>query len=149
MRQEYNPPDLNATSLQDIFDYICGFLRTQGEKSGVLVTKPSRERTSTVDVFECRYRYESSRTGKILRCAAGCCLPEDRYSPLMENIGIDAPEITKRFFGDKFYNQDDDLKKRLNLLARMQAIHDLQEIADWESCFQKAAEHFNLEYKAP
>lgn len=144
MRQEYNPPDLNTSSLQDIFDYICGFLRTQGEKAGV-----SREGTSTVDVFECRYRYESPRTGKILRCAAGCCLPEDRYSPLMENIGVDGEVVGKRFFGDKFYNQDDDLKQKLNLLLRMQAIHDLQEIADWESCFQKAAEHFNLEYKGP
>lgn len=147
MRQEYNPPNLDTASLQNIFDYICGFLRTQGEKSGVMVLK-TRPNEQTAQIFECRYRYEKL-TGQILRCAAGCCLPEDRYNPSMENIGVDAPEIAKRFFGNKFYKQDDDLKKKLNLLLRMQAIHDLQEIADWESYFQNAAEYFNLSYKAP
>ena len=41
--------------------------------------------------LRCSYRTSDDLTGNILKCAAGHCIPDDAYDPVMENIVLDTP----------------------------------------------------------
>ena len=41
--------------------------------------------------LRCSYRTRDDLTGNILKCAAGHCIPDDAYDPVMEHIALDTP----------------------------------------------------------
>jgi hypothetical protein len=97
--------------------------------------------------FECRYRYEKP-TGEILRCAAGCCLPDANYNPSIEKISVLAANVAPRFLGNDFEIYRKHYAK-LRLLKKMQEVHDAVAIDCWEEHWRRVASKFELEYKGP
>ena len=115
----------HATS-QQVFDQIVNHLRKQG--------KPSIDKRR----IECLYHGPDG-----LKCAAGCLIADDEYSPEMDNnpandttwqhlvdTGVVPPHFSE-------------------LIIHMQYLHDSERPEDWETEFEKAAQAFDLEYKKP
>lgn len=82
-------------TMQQAFDEIVTFMRKQGRQSR--------------NEYGCVYRHAEG-----LRCAVGCLIPDEKYSPDMEghNVWGDA------FKGEKFTHSEKDF------LIRMQKAHD-------------------------
>ena len=111
---------------QEIFDTVVIHLRNQGEKSQT--DEPNQDGD-----FECLYRLK--RGDKILKCAAGCLIKDEDYKPKFERKNAGWSEMAYCF-------ADMDIK----LILRLQNIHDLAEIPDWERQFQVAAKDYGLIY---
>lgn len=135
----YNPPDLNEATMQEIFDYIVKFQRDQGEKAGI-ITKYLNEGGGEVERFECRYRFEKE-DGRILRCAAGCCIPDDRYYLVKEG----EKAVSNR---GALFNFEP-AENKMGLLQKMQRIHDSNHPCLWETEWKDAAKEFELNYTEP
>lgn len=93
------------------------------------------------DQAVCRYRAESG-----LMCAVGCLIPKKLYMPALE--GRPAREILTsqhEVFKDlqQFFTGVDH-----ELLKRMQTVHDVYEVNDWEHLFRDIALSFKLDLPA-
>lgn len=87
--------------LQETYDFVCTKLLEQG--------RPSKNRSGA-----CLYRSEDGA-----KCAAGWCIPDEKYDPemdLMDETGV--AKIVRRFGGDVFDGHD------LGLLSWLQNAHD-------------------------
>jgi hypothetical protein len=96
---------------QEIFDKVATHLFTQGKQA--------------MNGEACQYRAEDGTM-----CAVGCLIPDEIYSPAIEN----------RSWDDFQYASDPEMKKvysalgsgkNLKLLDRLQSVHD--EAPNWES----------------
>ena len=116
------------TTPQDIFNHVATHLLTQNE-------------VCMVD-YDCKYHHN----GKA--CAAGCLIPDSLYSE--DDEGYD-------FFDMRYLNGSilayNNLRTRgfpelslesLNLISRLQNLHDNLPIEQWKSNLRKIAEEFNL-----
>lgn len=106
---------------QKTFDMVVAHLRKQGEKCG----------EDNDGNYACYYRHEG------MSCAAGCLIPDEDYSPDMENLECNdfriAPVLVKAGHEPRFVRE-------------MQVIHDTNSVEDWEIAFEELAKRFNLEY---
>jgi len=106
---------------QSAFDTMVNHLLKQGEKS------------RAYDRSTCLYRNPDG-----LKCAIGAILPDDLYVSSMENklaqsLMHDYPTI-----GQLWENLS------INLLAKMQYIHDNRAVSEWYDEFKAIADDFNL-----
>lgn len=106
---------------QTAFEIMVNHLLNQGEKS-----RAYNETT-------CVYRNPDG-----LKCAIGAILPDDLYVSSMENklahaLFVDYPAIGKLW---------ENLS--INLLAKMQHIHDHRCVDEWFGEFKAIADEFNL-----
>lgn len=103
---------------------------------------PSKE-----DYYNCQYRSPEG-----LKCAIGCLIPDEIYSPAMENKGCytllaNFPGVSK-FLGISLDPRKEDIEDR-QLLVRLQHTHDSQEY--WKSTqsmrerLKYIAEQYNLD----
>ena len=108
---------------QEIFDTVVNHLRTQGRKS-------------IDNNGYCKYR-----SAQGLKCAIGCLIPDDQYSPIMENKSPSAVsrKLTDNALSDVFYENRD-------LLSSLQAIHDHYEVREWEIQLELVADKFRIAY---
>jgi len=121
---------------QEIFDCILKHARQQGKKS----LFPSEE------VTQCAYLNKDG-----LKCFAGVLFEKEEYSKAMEGCSIRnillgrVPEIDKKIV--------EQLQKRLwqhvDLIERLQIIHDDYHVEQWEEKFVQTARKFGLEYSLP
>ncbi len=112
----------NPSNNQEVFDYVVGFLRKQNAKS--------------IDgVKECRYRNDSG-----LACAAGCIVPDSDYDSAWEGKNLYCS-----FVGDYFRDRGFDT----GLISRLQTVHDVSDIENWEMGFESLAKAKSLIYTAP
>lgn len=117
---------LEHATTQQVFDQIVNHLRKQG--------KPSMDKHGN----GCLYHGPNG-----LKCAAGCLIADDEYSPEMDNNPAD--DTTWQYLIDTGVVPSHFSK----LIIHMQHLHDLKHHEDWESEFEKAAQTFDLEYKKP
>jgi hypothetical protein len=119
---------------QKIFDKVVDHLLTQKERSA--------------DVYgdkDCLYR-AYKEDGKVLKCAVGCLIPDDKY-----NTGMEGDLITfyDYFAEDETMNPDPEVftNDNFSLLEHLQQIHDTFEVHEWPYRLQLLATKFNLEYR--
>ena len=91
--------------LTEIYNQIMTGLKEQGE--------PSIGESSITGSTICFYRL--GKNGKTLKCAAGQIIPDDKYSPQMENISFDGVNIK---FNLGFSAAE------ANLISILQRMHD-------------------------
>jgi len=110
--------NLSTATAQEVFDFIVAHLREQGGRA---------ESKNEVGNSSCKYRLEN------LQCAAGCLIPDEKYSP--------------NFEGQKWYGVSRSLgvsSYHFDLISDMQSIHDSVDPAYWEDRFESAARIYKL-----
>ena len=105
---------------QETFDRVVAHLRAQGRRSQWV------QDGYTV----CRYR-----TPEGLQCAAGCLIPDERYSEDLEGNGV---ETLMEFFTE--------LGHDVKLVAHLQEVHDFNPPEKWETALFRVADQFHLQY---
>lgn len=104
---------------QETFDTVVAHLRKQGAKA--------------TDGIGCKYR-----TSDGLQCAAGCLIPDERYSPGLEN------SIVSDTSGAGMLIME--LGHDLQIVRALQCVHDYEPIRDWEAHFDGVARRHELVY---
>lgn len=146
---------------QDIFNKVVTHLLTQNEMSVAYRASGDPNIKGM-----CAYRGKDG-----LKCAVGCLIEDDEYLPIMEGIrvmGLVGKLVFER--GDKtrerrsrvpvheivINNQSynvkalsDRLFPHLELLNRLQQIHDAGEVSRWEEQLREIAEKFGLQFVHP
>ena len=117
--------NINEFTNQQIFEQCAKHLIKQGEQS--LSTHEGCK--------HCKYREGD------LKCAVGCFIPDEDYSPYMEGKDI-------YVMRDYFYPHIDE--DRLNLLGRLQSIHDevptnLYVVPKWKNLLLYLAKDYGLD----
>lgn len=111
---------------QEVFDKVVNHLRKQNTKA--------------MNGSMCSYRGANGT-----KCAVGCLMEDNEYSPLFE--GNDIYRILKRESIAPSLTQK--LLPHLSLLERLQGIHDIDPVCKWEEEFKLTAKHFKLIYSEP
>ncbi len=111
---------------QEAFNKIVTHLRKQGQKS--VVKHPGR----TDDI--CMYRGLNG-----MSCSVGCLIPDDIYSPEMEDTNVRA--LLERFPKVAEHLKDVDLI----VLVEMQAVHDRGIPDEWEDKFVSVGARLKLD----
>lgn len=113
---------------QEIFDHVTTFLRKQGEKSVIVNSEGG---------LHCYYRHPE----KSLKCAIGCLIPDHLYEEKMDaenyivdSLFMDYPSLNALY------------GKHVELLHKLQHIHDTEPISDWEKEWQLLANEEKLAY---
>lgn len=106
---------------QETFDTVVTHLRTQGSRC-------------SSDSGDCMYRLDGRK------CAAGCLIPDDRYSPDMEGTTVLYSDV-----GDLLAELGHDMA----LVDELQTLHDRTDPAEWEEGFGRIAGRFGLVYRPP
>lgn len=112
--------DLETASAQEVFDYVVSHLRRQGRKA----IRPGYKN------HRCAYKADDG-----CKCAAGCLIPEDKYTPIMEGK-------TWR----TIVNQCGLSASHIDLISHLQWVHDFSLPKKWEPGFLDVASKFNLTY---
>lgn len=115
--------NLHEATEQQIFDQVVAHLRKQNERS----------MEDIVHGHTCVYR---SPYG--LKCAAGCLIADEEYTPSMEGNTWD-------LLASKGYVSRDNQ----HFILELQRIHDGTEPPFWEDKFKELAHEYNLEYTPP
>ena len=102
------PPIQYPVTITTIYDLLCA-VRMAQEPQGW------RRALGGVGVSHCMYR---TKTGD--RCAVGCLIPEDRYKPDMEGLGV----------GDRHLNAAGVHPSLLPLMSCLQSAHDGEIFSD-------------------
>jgi hypothetical protein len=112
---------------QEIFDKVVTHLRDQGV-------------SSSNDLYCC---YRLQRQSRMLKCAVGCLIPDEMYSPDMEekayNLLVEAFPAVRELIG----------KENDGLICELQRIHDRVVPFEWEEEFKELANKYNLKYEEP
>lgn len=109
---------------QETFDKVACHLLTQNAKS--LFVDP--EDGSEV----CAYRGVDG-----LKCAVGALIPDELYSPAMENVTVNGL-LDLRFEALHEHIQ------HVDLLCDLQSIHDVAEVFEWPCALRSLAKSFGL-----
>jgi hypothetical protein len=123
---------------QEVFDKVVFGLRAQGRKS---------ERKDEMDgTTVCLYRGPENT-----KCAAGLLIEDFEYADIMEGTNIKG--LLEDWSTDHSNPIAESLSLRLvphlELIVRLQTIHDISEVKYWEQEFSRVADDFNLVYIAP
>lgn len=111
-------------TLQEIFDHSVDGLRAQNYQ-------PSND-----PIKGCLYRGPNG-----LKCAAGFCIPDEVYEPVMEQEVIEAVIGKSLALQELFPTEDHE-----NLLRRLQGIHDSYPPRDWEEEWKLLAARYDVIY---
>lgn len=85
-------------------------------------------------IDRCRYRLEAGET--VLKCAAGCLIPDDLYNEKFEG------KTWVTLCEDGFVSNE-----HSSLIDALQKVHDQADPKEWETHFERVAREFNLKYK--
>lgn len=116
---------------QQTFDTIVTHLRKQGARSSGLIPFGGYGAGKEC----CLYRGPDGRM-----CAAGVLIPDAAYSVRMEGRNISDPDIAAAI---------EEAGHDLNLVDRMQGVHDFYGPGEWEHEFQRVASPQSLTYTPP
>lgn len=109
---------------QELFLKIANHLLTQNEKAK--------------GKYNCKYKI-CNEDGKILRCAAGCLIPDEDYNPLFEGnaIGfIKTEDPVTEYFTNRYSDE------QLTVIRKLQLIHDGYNVSNWKNLIK--TEYFTL-----
>ena len=139
-----NTPDLviptqessDQEKCQYLFDRIVRHLRTQQRKA------------LRSDGKSCSYL---SPNGD--RCAVGCLIEPEHYTPEVEGRGIHFTLLQIVLLKSLPWLRASEFRQAPalipSLLNRMQEVHDDEELDNWEYCWESIAERHSLKYTAP
>lgn len=107
---------LKDATAQEVFNQVKNHLLKQGIKSVSIEGK-------------CQYRYSN------LKCAAGCLIIDDEYSPFLED-----------YTWNELINLDLVTHIHGILISQLQEIHDLCYVDEWEIELKALAKKLNLNF---
>lgn len=119
---------------QETFDIVARHLLTQGRKA--------QEPATTEVGPRCRYRATDGA-----RCAVGCLLGDDVYSPEMEGGSLEAVELYPDDAGDDDRMVTDTIKALghdFDLCLSLQRLHDYEPPSVWRVGLSNVARRFAL-----
>ena len=129
--------------MQKVFDKVVDHLLEQRKQSTVNdVLAPGG--------YRCMYRGNSG-----LKCAIGALIPDDLYTSSMENAGVgymllNNPKLAKHLdikIGKKRPSEGDTAYKEERLLIKLQNIHDVREVEEWEKLLRDLAWDYELQFQ--
>ncbi len=135
------------TTEQGVFDHVVEHLRKQNAKSSTPATRGG----GTIE--RCLYRSPDG-----LMCAAGCLIPDELYSVAFEDTTIEdlfcsnfqrVPEEQVLDAESKASRLSQVYKPHLQLITRLQELHDDAPVSSWEDHFARIADKYELEYVGP
>lgn len=108
---------------QEIYNKVKNHLLTQNKKS-------------CDENFHCVYRNPDG-----LKCALGCLISDEYYSPEIEHNNIDSPKVINalQMSGVKCTTSGD-----FNFLGSLQNVHDSKYVDNWEKELYNIAKDYNL-----
>lgn len=103
---------------QEIFSKVATHLLTQNEKA---------QAPRGIGEMQCRYRVEDA-SGKVLRCAVGCLIPDAHYTNNIEGeaAGPETWRLLAQVFGVPKLQH-----LTVRLLTDLQCIHDQAPVRQW------------------
>lgn len=104
-------PDPATCTAREIYDYVRAHLLRQGVRSAGL----DRDGNEA-----CRYRGDNGTS-----CAVGCLIPDEMYRPEMEYLPVGELVVHDHVPAS--------WSTHVDLLSRLQTIHDLDDPADWSA----------------
>lgn len=119
---------LSKASLQDIFTQACTHLLTQNAKS---------KRRMFSGALNCAYRGENG-----FKCAVGCFISDEEYKPSMDECAIS--NVIALSTRPDFPSGVSEVK--INLLTKLQKIHDCEEVSNWIEALLQLAIDYDLEW---
>lgn len=117
--------NLAEATAQEVFDFIAAHLLKQDRKAGVAIDNN----------FTCKYRDESGA-----KCAAGCLIPDDKYTVSMEERPWHGSFFGKLGITDAFEFS----KNHSELISSLQSLHDNENVDSWKANLSVVAEYYNL-----
>lgn len=127
--------NLKESTAQEVFDFIANHLLTQNEQS---VVRSDIDHPREIPMNGCLYRME--KEGRILKCAAGCLIPDEDYSPEFEGRFVWST-IVRKYFTDSDYHT--------TLISDLQRLHDGFPVSYWPEKLTKLALEHNLKPYEP
>lgn len=116
---------------QEIFDRVVNHLRTQQAVSRSAEVGPMGKPG-------CAYRGDNG-----LKCAVGCLISDNAYSPFIEGEPVSAGMVRRALLRSGVR-----MTTRLEaVLSQLQAVHDTEQIRHWEGWFKDIARRYGLQYK--
>lgn len=109
--------DMSKASLQEIFDFVSEHLLTQNQ-------------VRSLYNGYCVYRHPDN-----LMCAAGVCIPDDKYDTEMERKNFRAVNIEFNLGYDN---------EQVGLISRLQSVHDNTYSRYWQYELAAVAAYFGL-----
>ena len=134
-------------SLQHIFDKAAVGMLRQNRRSGR--DKPVHKGSGQTS-FGCEYRGADG-----CKCAVGFLIHDDDYDPVIENVtirnllggwGTFSEDLGAVRLWEALGKPDFD-GERMDLLKRLQDIHDQKNLKEWKSNLKVLADDFNLSTK--
>jgi hypothetical protein len=111
---------LTERSLQSVYNQVRRHLLTQNA------------RASQNGSVSCHYR---TKTG--LKCAVGCLIPDEDYTPALEGRSVQSAEV-RAVLGIPKYSP------YTEMLADLQFVHDVKPIEEWDAALQRVARQHDL-----
>lgn len=118
---------------QEVFEQVARHLLIQNARS-----------MSEHSDGSCAYRGVDRKTGKSLKCAAGCLIADDEYLPEMdphpasESIGIGWRAMHEKGMVPS---------EHVELIQSLQLLHDNTSVEDWSEALKKMADDWGLDGK--
>lgn len=114
---------------QELFDKVTNHLLTQNEQAFAN--------------GNCAYRGKNEQ-GKVLMCAVGCLIPEDKYDTAMEGKLWNYENAIPLALQEQGIDTNDE--KIYDLISKLQDIHDYYTPERWYLELRDVARTFKLEY---
>ena len=135
------PSTVIKAKLQEVFDLVRTHLLQQN--------KPSFATLGHDGFPKPAYRGDDG-----CKCAIGCLIPDDKYTPTIEQLGVFSIRVRAIVFdfvglsrfNRNVTNKDDqrDMDTVINLLHELQITHDRSQPKIWPELLQAIAERFEL-----
>jgi hypothetical protein len=106
---------------QETFDIVARHLLTQNETA----YEPNRG---------CMYRTSDGK-----KCAIGCLIPDDRYTPKIESTSLFLGDPAGALIRDLGYDMD-----TIGMLEDLRLVHDARSVFDWPKALFGVAEKHEL-----
>jgi hypothetical protein len=115
-------------NMQQAFDHIVRNLRKQNAKShGPYIAKDG------LKSFGCLYR-----DGDGNKCAAGHCIPDDKYTKDLEGLSVNNEKV------QSVVDVDFTIGTMYLLMSDMQSAHDSYSVHQWPDRWRQIAADYNL-----
>lgn len=118
-------------TLQEIFDKASTHLLTQNAKS-------------LLGISMCRYRADNG-----LMCAVGCLIKDEFYTPDLERKVSYMKDVQTALVSSGVLDKVDTviMSEKSRMLDRLQEIHDIRLVSEWESELKILAKQYKLNFK--
>jgi hypothetical protein len=116
-------------TMQEVFDKVATHLMTQGCRSVQGTAEVGRRST-------CLYRGPNGT-----KCAVGCLISDEAYSPTLEEKPVEATNVLEALARSGLDVFDSTLRR---LLRELQTVHDSVPVANWAQGLAYIAKQYGL-----